>query len=160
MSIIHRCRSFAHIREEHDKKKSEEPTRGFLILEAEDLHTFDNIVTSVVRDALIEYLLNYAEPEEASDDRWWYRELKETLYTDDGEVNEANFCSEMGARAFIQDPYGGYNGYYNAVGKLFELIIYNNRGSIQTLYESYNIKALDAIIYRNTIVLDIRGKKI
>jgi len=138
----------------------EKPTKGFLILEAPSLQNFDNVVVSVVRDALVEFLLNYAEPEEAVDDRWYYGALKECLYDDDGEVKVANFLSEGAWRSFLRDEIGQFNDYLQVIKVQFETIIDLNHYNIETLYESYNLKTIDAIIYRNTIVLDIRGKKI
>lgn len=132
--------------------------RGFfLVLAAPDIGTYSNIVTNAVREALERYLLDFAEPEEAQDDTWYYQALKDALFDLEGDVKTGAFLTWEEERMFIKDHVGQFNGYYQATAEVFENIIELNKESIQTLYEAVNIQEVDVIIYSDTIVLQLRG---
>jgi hypothetical protein len=128
-----------------------------LVLQAPEVGTYSNIVTRALAVALEKFLLDFADPEEATDDSWYYDPLKEILYDSDGETNIGAFLTWEETRGFIQDPIGQFNNYYEATAQLFELIIELNKENINLLYESVNSREVDVIIYGNVIVLHIRG---
>lgn len=128
-----------------------------LVLRVPRLSTYSCVITNCVRDALEEYLLSYSEPENTTDDRWYYSNLKELLYSDEGEVNISAFETWEEYRVFLRDPIGAFHTYYELIGQLFEEIVEDNQDRIEILYDAVNIQAVDVVLDRSIITLCIRG---
>lgn len=128
-----------------------------LVLEAPDVQVFSNVITEAIGIALEKLVLHYAEPEETTDDKWYYGVLKELLYTDEGEVNMFAFQSSQEYVDFLKDPVGGFHNYYDQTSQLFEEIVELNRGNLVVLYDAINIHDITATIGCNIITLSIRG---
>lgn len=131
--------------------------RFTLVLRAADIAVFSNIITEIIALSLESFILGYADMEESTDDKWYYADLKERVFGDEGEVNITSFQTYEEYRMFARDPMGAFYGYSEQISQLFEEIVEDNREQIELLYESVNIREVDVVLGKGIITLCIKG---
>lgn len=131
--------------------------RFILVLRAPDIGVFTSVITDTIALSLESFILGYADMEESKDDKWYYADLKDKVFGDEGEVIITSFQTYEEYRMFARDPAGAFRSYSEQIAQLFEEIVEDNREQIELLYESVNIREVDVVLGNGIITLCIKG---
>lgn len=133
------------------------PGSASMVLRSEGIGACGNVVKNAIQTALEIFLLDFANAEEALDDRWYHSALRELLYDNEGEITTWSFDSQEEAQSFIRDPHGQMNLYHDQVRVRFENMIFNNREAIDLAYMTLNITSVLSSFNKDNIVIIIGG---
>lgn len=125
----------------------------------EGIFNYNDMVLRTLKESLEAFLEEYADPDEADDDGWYYNNLSNYLY----EMKEDPLKGDSLARAdyerYRQDPVRAMTLLCETIGSLFEEVVMLNREAIENLYATCVIKGITVQINANHIALVIRGMR-
>lgn len=133
------------------------PGSATVILRSDGIGDCGSVVKNAIQVALEIFLLDFANAEEALDDRWYHSALRELLYDNEGEITTWSFDSQEEAQSFIRDPYSRMNDYHDQIRKRFENMVFDNRESIDVAYMTLNITSVLSSFNKDNIVIIIGG---
>lgn len=109
-----------------------------LVLKCPGLINATEIVKEVTLDALMDFLLDFADTDTEIDDRYYYYLLREKAYSaeedEDATFAHLNFYSPQERREFIKDPEGHLVRFGHEVAMFLQLTLDRNRDEINNYY--------------------------
>lgn len=123
----------------------------------EGLNNYNDLIKGTFQRSMETFLLDYADPVDATDDSWYYTNLKDYLYEMEQDPFKGDSLSREAVIRYQKDPERVFTLLYETIGPLFEEAVELNKEAINHLYEGYVIKGLTVTICPSYIALVIRG---
>lgn len=123
----------------------------------EGLANYSDLIKNTFVSSLESFILGYADPDEATDDAWYYTTLRDQLYMLEQDPLKGDSLARMEYDRYQQDPELAMTLLCETLGFLFEEAVLLNREAIDALYAGYVIKGVTVSISPSFIVLIIRG---
>lgn len=127
--------------------KQKELLDAGLLLKCPGYGKLNGLTQYIVKEALISFLLDEADPTAELDDQYYYNDIQETVYDEDGGVrNGLELYSEQEWFNFASDPTGHVLRLQEEVKRVLETIMAFNADEILAAYRELSFTTL----YSNT----------
>lgn len=129
---------------------------GFVLL-APDVGWLSHPLKVVLENALNSFFLGYSLPDEVYDDKWYYTEIREIFFNEEGLPNTELCDTEQEYWNYCRDPSVGLREVSLRVSSVLESIIELNDRPINDLYDRRVFTyPFNVLFYKNAITLIFR----
>lgn len=130
-----------------------------MLLKCPGFHELSGLVQLVVKEALISFLLDEADPRAELDDTYYYSEVYGSIYNDDGEVRPGlemyNNAEWLG---FVADLSNNVEQVKEDTRKAIELVLSLNADEIEAAYREIGFVTLHCdTALNNHILFKVHG---
>lgn len=113
---------------------------NYYLLKAPGAGALSDLCKQVIEKSLQDFFLAYSYTTEIVDDRWYYSNLRETIYDEEGETVTAWFNCQQELWNFYRDPSEFLNNTSVCIAEMLESVIELNEEEIEELY---NMRVFD-----------------
>lgn len=123
--------------------KEKELTDSGLLLKCPGFARLSGLAKLVVKEALISFLLDRSDPTDGLDDQYYYSEIQEAVYDEDGDVrNGLEMYNKQEWQNFAMDHVNGVRRLEDEVKQALELILSLNVDIIESAYREVDFVTL------------------
>ena len=128
-----------------------------VFLKTRNLNEANSCIQEVVKEGLIEMMMDTVDPSDEIDDHYYYSSLMGMCMADD-EIIKPYLGSELEDNAFIANPGFALDTYCHQIRDHLKEIFYVNREMIWMLYATMEVKDAEFIReFNGTLLLLVKG---
>lgn len=139
--------------------KEKELTDTGLLLKCPGFDRLSGLAKIVVKEALISFLLDRSDPNASLDDEYYYSEVQEIVYDEDGDIrNGLEMYNKQEWLNFASDHANNVRRLEEEIKKALELVLSLNADLIESAYREVDFVTLHADKdFKNHIMLRVHG---
>lgn len=128
------------------------------LLKCPDIHNAPTVVTAVVEETLIDLILNGESPKDWNNELWYYDNLQNRLFDEDGEICLIAQGNELWD--FMKDPAHGRVMYNEQIRQHLHNFRVSNETYLHAVRDQYELEHLTVIrAFKNQWLLLAEGVK-